>query len=236
MSADVRTNDELDHIPSVNLEVFLIILLATIAGTFAAAVALPTWLPSLSQSLLGNEPKAYWYLSRMSGIVAYMLMWLSIALGITITNKMARVWPGGPAAVDVHQFASLLSFTFAIFHVLILLGDRYANYSLTQLATPFTMGGRQEFWIGLGQLGFYLMLPVTFSFYARRFIGYKGWRLIHYASFLIYIFVTIHGLWAGTDTRAPAILGVYAVTIVATYFLTMYRVLVSIRLPSRQTE
>src|SRR5690242_2710946 len=41
-------------------------LLAIAAGVFAAVVVLPSWLPGLSASLCGPEPKAYWYLSRSS--------------------------------------------------------------------------------------------------------------------------------------------------------------------------
>ena len=37
----------------------------------------------------GVEPKAYWYLSRSSAIVAYILLWISMVLGLAITNKLA---------------------------------------------------------------------------------------------------------------------------------------------------
>ena len=236
MSNLITDENDLELQPVMRLEAVLVIVLAAIVGAFAAAVVLPTWLPGLSQSLIGNEPKAYWYLSRTSGVIAYVLLWFSIALGIMVTNKMARTWPGGPTAVDLHQFASLIAFAIAIFHALILLGDRYVNYTVAQLAIPFATGGRQVLWIGLGQLGLYVMIPVAFSFYARKFMGYKMWRTVHYASFLVYAFVTVHGLWSGSDATTPPMLGLYAVTILATYFLTVYRILVSVRQPRGQTE
>jgi predicted ferric reductase len=232
MSTNVTTNDELNDLQStLGLDAVLLILLATVIGAFAAVVVLPAWLPDLSASLLGDQPKAYWYLARASGVIAYVLVWFSMALGLTIKNKLAQVWPGGPTAVDLHQFASLLALALSIFHGLILLGDRYSNYSLAQILLPFALPGRLSFWFGLGQLGFYLMLPVTFSFYARRFIGFKTWRLIHYASFIVYLFVTAHGLWGGTDTTTPALVGLYGLTILATYFLTVHRIFVSVRSP-----
>ena len=234
MSEIDKNANDLDVQPTMSLEAVLMIFLASIVGAFAAAVVLPTWLPGLSQSLLGAEPKAYWYLSRTSGIVAYMLLWISTALGIMVTNKMARAWPGGPTAVDIHQYASLLALAIAIFHALILFGDRYMNFSLAQLAIPFATGGRQQTWIGMGQLGFYVMIPVAFSFYARRFMGYRMWRIVHYASFIVYILVTAHGLWSGSDTSTPALMALYSASVLATYFLTMYRIFVSIRQPHRQ--
>ena len=232
MSANMTSKDDLENLqPTLGLDAVILIVLATIVGAFAAVVVLPAWLPGLSASLLGATPKGYWYLARAAGVIAYVLLWFSVALGVTITNKMSRVWPGGPTAVDLHQFASLLALTIAIFHALILLGDRYMNYTLAQILIPFALPGKLSLWFALGQIGIYLMVPVAFSFYARRFIGFKVWRLIHYTSFVIYFLVTVHGLWSGTDTLTPAMLGLYVVTILATYFLTMYRVLVSVRQP-----
>jgi predicted ferric reductase len=237
MSANVTSNDDLNTIqPTLGLDTVLLILLAAVVGAFAAVVVLPAWLPGLSDSLLSAQPKAYWYLARTAGVVAYVLLWASVALGVAIKNKMAQVWPGGPRAVDLHQFASLFALTVAVFHALILLGDRYANYSIAQILIPFAIPGRLSPWFGVGQLAFYVMLPVAFSFYARRFIGFKVWRLIHYASFVVYLFVTVHSLWSGTDATTPAMLGLYALTILATYFLTVYRILVSVRQPRRRLE
>src|SRR5687768_7961167 len=47
------------------------LLLAAVVGAFAAVVVVPRWLPGLSSSLLGPEPKAYWYLARSSALVAF---------------------------------------------------------------------------------------------------------------------------------------------------------------------
>ena len=68
--------------------------------------------------------------------MAFALLWLALALGLTITNRLARLWPGGPVAFDVHQHASLLALTFALFHALILTGDRFIAFILAQVAVP----------------------------------------------------------------------------------------------------
>src|SRR5512136_2001587 len=130
--------DELDTLPPpMPLPMLLLMLFAVAIGAFAAAIVLPNWLPGLSNSLLGSEPKAYWYLSRASAMVAYLLIWLSMALGLMMTNKMARAWPGSPTAFDLHQFASLLGLALALFHALILVGDKYIDYNLAQVLVPF---------------------------------------------------------------------------------------------------
>src|SRR5947207_8775577 len=37
------------------------------------------------------------------------LAWLSMAYGVLISNKLARVWPGGPTAFALHEYTSLLA-------------------------------------------------------------------------------------------------------------------------------
>lgn len=79
------------------------------AGGYLAVVAVQSgWLAALGTSLSGAEPKAFWELSRAAAFVAFALIWLSMALGLSITNRLARLWPGGPAAADLHQYTSLL--------------------------------------------------------------------------------------------------------------------------------
>jgi predicted ferric reductase len=219
---------DLDNLPpAMPLHTLIIMLLAVALGALAAAIVLPNWLPGLSQSLLGDEPKAYWYLSRASATVAYGLLWLSMASGLIITNKLARLWPGGPIAFDLHQFASLMGLAFALFHALILMGDKYINYNLAQVLVPFNSTGYKPVWVGLGQIGFYLLALVGLSFYVRKRLGNRTWRLIHYLSFLMFALALLHGIFAGTDTTVLAIRAFYWVTGVSLLFLFVYRVLVT---------
>src|SRR5512136_2338051 len=220
MSTPSSSSTELDQLPpAMRLPTLIIMLLAVTLGAFAAAIVLPNWLPGLSQSLLGAEPKAYWYLSRTSALVAYTLLWLSMAMGLIITNKLARVWPGGPTAFDLHQFASLLGLAFALFHALILMGDKYIHYDLAQVLVPFNSTGYKPLWVGLGQIGFYLFVIVTLSFYARKRLGNRAWRLIHQLSFLMFVLALSHGIFAGTDSTVLALRVFYWITGASLLFL-----------------
>ncbi|MBI3362534.1 MAG: ferric reductase-like transmembrane domain-containing protein [Chloroflexi bacterium] len=222
------SNEELDSLPpAMALHSLLLMLMAVALGAFAAAIALPAWLPGLSASLLGSAPKAYWYLSRSSAFIAYILLWLSMALGLIITNKMARVWPGGPTAFDLHQHASLLGLAFALFHGLILMGDKYINYTLRQVLLPFASVDYRPLWVGVGQIGFYLLALVGLSFYARRQMGNRLWRLIHYLSFAVFALALLHGLMSGTDSATTWARSLYWTSGGSLLFLTVYRVLAS---------
>lgn len=201
------------------------LLLAAAGGAALAALALPHWLPALSASLSGPEPKAAWFLARASGLVAYVLVWLTTLLGLLISNRLARLWPGGPLAFDLHQHTSLLGIVMALFHALVLLGDRYIGFSLRQIAVPFTDGAYRPLWVGLGRAGFYLLALVGLSFYVRQQIGARAWRLIHGLSFAVFALALLHGLQSGSDSAAPGVRLLYWAGGASVLLLTCARVL-----------
>lgn len=213
---------------------FVLSVVAMFGAAFIAAFVSPMGLLGLFASLADPAQHSYWYLSRGSGIVAYMIIWLSTALGLMITNKLARLWPGGPTAVDLHEFTGLLGMVLAVFHVLILLGDHYSGYTLGQLLIPFASDNYRPLWIGLGQLGLYIGIPVTFAFYVRRHIG-QLWRALHYGSFAMFALLALHGLLSGTDSTQPALQAMYALTSASIVALTVYRVWVARGRGSRPT-
>jgi predicted ferric reductase len=215
----------LEQQPVMAWQLLLLLLLAVAVGALAAAVLLPAWAPDLVASLLGPKPMAYWFLSRASALVAYVLLWLSMASGLIISNRLARLWPGGPTAFDLHQHTSLLGLAFAMFHALILLGDKYIGYSLGQVLVPFASVAYRPVWVGLGQIAFYLLVAVTLSFYVVRQIGYRSWRLIHFLSFVVFLLALVHGLASGTDSATPSTLLMYWASGGSLLLLSTYRVL-----------
>jgi predicted ferric reductase len=225
-SRPLRSVESLDDLESVfSLKGAIALLLAMAAGAVGAAVVLPALLPGLAASLLGSEPKAFWYLSRASAFVAFGLVWASMVFGLLMTSRAAKVWPGGPAAFDLHQFTSLLGLSVALFHVLVLLGDRYTAYTLAQLLLPFNSTSYKPLWVGIGQVAFYVALLVSFTFYIRKQITQRGWRLIHFASFAAFVAVLAHGVLSGTDTGTAWAGAVYWVAGGSVLFLSLFRVL-----------
>jgi len=210
---------------------WLIYGVAVVGGVFlggAAALLTAAWAPGIASSLTGAEPKAYWYLSRAAGLASYGLLWLSLVLGLLISGRVSKLWPGGPAAVDLHEFTALAALGAASVHALVLLGDRYIGFSLSTLLVP-TLSPYRALWVLLGQAGLYLALPITLSFYLRRQLGPRVWRTLHYLTFAVFALVTAHGVWAGTDSGNPFVLGTYVFALVSLYALTVYRILASIR-------
>ncbi len=226
MPENLPAEDEFDE-SVLKIQIFLWVLLAVAAGFLLATFVLPMWIPDMATSLLGSSPKAYWYLSRGTAFIALSLLWLSMALGLGLTNKMARLWPGLPPTFAIHEYVSLLGLAFALFHALILLGDHYINFTVAQVLIPFAASGYRPVWVGIGQLGFYVWVIVAFSFYVRRHIGHKTWRLIHYISFPVYLMGLFHGITSGTDASTVWATLYYWISAGSLLFLLIYRLLVA---------
>ncbi len=214
--------------PAFSAADFWIIILAGLAGSFAALYVLPVWIPGLSASLSGSDPKFYWYLARGSAFTAYILLWLSMILGVGITNKLAALWPGLPPTIDLHQYSSILGLVFVAFHGLILLGDQFMNFKLAQILIPFSTSSYKPLSVGFGQLSIYLWFFLVISFYLRKKIGSKSWRFIHYFSFCVYAFSLFHGLTSGSDTSTTWAQIIYWSTGLILLFLIIHRVIYSV--------
>ena len=225
---------------SLNIQFFLMVMLAIVVGVLTAILVLPTWLPNMASSLGGQSPKIYWYLSRATAFVSLTILWISMALGLGLSNKMARLWPGAPAAFAIHEYVSLLGTAFALFHALILLGDHYINFTVAQIFLPFATTSYRPVWVGIGQIGFYVWLIVNLSFYIRSKIGQKTWRVLHYLSFVMYMMGMFHGLFSGTDSASTWATWYYWISGASLLFLLIHRIVNTITekltpRPQRQT-
>jgi predicted ferric reductase len=171
---------------------------------------------------LTGSTKAYWYMARAAGIVSYLLLWLSTLWGLMLSTKFISKRLPAPIIYGMHEFLAILSLVFMALHTFVLLGDDYIKFNLWHLAVPF-IAPYQPFWTGLGTIGFYLSTAMTGSFYIRKQIGQKVWRILHYLTFITYLVALAHGAVAGTDSSLPSLKLVYLITGLAILFLVYYR-------------
>jgi predicted ferric reductase len=205
----------------------VVAILGVMMAVDAALLVLPAVLPGLAASLQADNAKFYWYLSRGSAVSAYVLLWMSMILGLLMSNRLAKHWPGAPAANDLHQYVSLLGLGLTAFHAVILTGDAYLKLNLAQIAIPFGVSSYRPFQVGLGQIAFILWAIVAASFYVKKRIGVKAWKLVHFFSFVLFGFALIHGITSGSDTGETWMRVIYWSSAASILLLTVYRVLMA---------
>ncbi len=173
----------------------------------------------------------FWYLSRAAGFTAYIALFASVALGLMMTTKAAQRSGRQQLVFDMHRFVTMLAVAFSLFHVYILLGDQYFNFSVWQLSLPFASPYR-TLAVAVGVVSMYALLLVTASFWVRKWIGYRTWRALHFITFAMYAGVTLHAVTAGTDTTQPWARLLYVSTGIAVLALLAYRL--QFRLPKSE--
>jgi predicted ferric reductase len=201
--------------------VIISLVLGLGVGLGVAWFVLPTYLEGMVMSITGDAPKVYWYLSRSAGVVAYLLVWLSVVWGLLLTTTIGKMLGQVAPIVDLHRHLSWLAVTFALVHAIVLLGDQYITYTLTTLFVPYADTAYRPLAVALGQIGWYALLLVTVSFWVRTWTGQKVWRAIHYLSFGVFVLVAVHAIYAGTDSDALYYL--YVGTAISVLFLTILR-------------
>jgi methionine sulfoxide reductase heme-binding subunit len=168
-----------------------------------------------------NTVQIWWYVTRASGIIGYLLLWFSTVLGLAVTSKYMDAMLDRMFTYDFHQFISLLSIAFILLHIIVLTVDRYLPYSVAQILVPFISPYR-PFWVGIGVISFYVIVLVTVTFYLRKQISMRSFRIIHYLSLAGYLGSTLHGYYSGTDTALPAMQWLYKLSGLVVLFFTIY--------------
>lgn len=176
---------------AVGIVALMLVLLQTPLGT--------VW-QRLADALLGvSSGQMTWFITRASGLVAYLLLWLSTVWGIGVSSKFFDRAVPRAFTYDAHEYISLLAIGMTAVHVVVLLWDSFAPFTVFQLVLPFISGYR-PLWTGIGIISAYMTLLVTVTFYLRKWIGIQAFRAIHWFSFVAFFGVLMHGWFAGTDT------------------------------------
>jgi predicted ferric reductase len=200
------------------------IVLAVVTATAFGVVMLPI-LPSVLTGASPFSPETLSHITRASAFAAYVLIWLSMLAGLSITSKVGRKRPGMTMRFGLHRFMSLLGLGFASMHALSLLGPGYMSYTPGQLLVPFMAGEYKPQWLGLGQVALYSLAIIACSFYFRDRLGVRAWRLVHSLSFALFLMALIHGMQSGSDSGAWWSTALYWVSAASVLLGSLYRVL-----------
>jgi sulfoxide reductase heme-binding subunit YedZ len=181
-----------------------------------AAVTLPPG------AIVVTSSTPLWYLTRATGLVALVLLTLSMAFGLLSSVRYQRpAWPRF-VTIGLHRNTSLLALAFTLIHIVTTVTDSFVPIHLQDVVIPFISAYR-PLWLGLGAIAFDLMLALTVTSLLRTRMSYRSWRLVHWTSYLCWPVAVLHGLGTGTDTTARWVLGLTAACVALIAVLTAWR-------------
>jgi len=156
-------------------------------------------LPVHPGALVVTPASPLWYTTRATGLVAMVLLTLSMAAGLLSSGGYQR--PGLPRFVTIglHRSASLLALGFTAIHVATTVTDSFVSIPVQDAFIPFISGYR-PLWLGFGAIAADLMIALTVTSLLRTRMSLRAWRLAHWTSYACWPVALLHGLGTGTDT------------------------------------
>ncbi len=142
-----------------------------------------------------------WYATRATGLVALLLLTVSVLLGILTAGRFASEnWPRF-LSQGLHRNTSLLVLAFLALHVGTTVADTYTSIPLTAAFVPFASAYKAA-WLSLGAVALDLLLALTATSLVRRRLGHRAWRRVHWLAYACWPVAVAHGLGIGTDRSA----------------------------------
>lgn len=161
-----------------------------------------------------SGPSPLWYATRATGVMAFVLLTITVALGISGAARLeSRQWPRVITA-GLHKNISLLVVAFIVVHVLTTVLDSFVSISPVAAIIPFAASYR-TFWLGLGAIAFDLILALVATSLLRSRLSYRAWRGVHLLAYASWPIALWHGLGTGTDTKLPWLLAIDALCVIA---------------------
>lgn len=166
--------------------------------------------------------QVWWFVTRASGIVAWVLLTATVLWGILLP---AKLFPKQRPAwiLDLHRWMAGLAIGFTAVHLGSLVADNYLHFGVAELLVP----GQSDYKtiaVALGIVAMWLLVIVEVTSLARKRMPRRAWHAVHLLSYATFMLTSLHGVLAGTDAQSPLFLATTIAAVVSVVFATIYRV------------
>ncbi len=175
-----------------------------------------------------NDPHFWWYVTRASAVLAWVIMTAAVLWGITLSTRIFRGADNPSWLQDLHRFLGGTALVLTLIHMVSLVLDPWLALPIDQLLIPLIAEYRPVP-VALGILSFYVLVAVQLTSLAKNRLPQRFWKAVHYLSYVAVLAVAIHGAYAGTDAGAPWYQGVATVIVTASVLALIVRIVMARR-------
>jgi DMSO/TMAO reductase YedYZ heme-binding membrane subunit len=175
-----------------------------------------------------NE-KTWWYLSRSSGIVALVLLVLSIVWGVLLSTRVLKPYDRPAWLLDLHRWLGGTALAMTVLHLLGLMLDGYINFGFADILIPGASSYR-PLAVAIGVVSFYVLIAIQVTSYFRKRLSKRQWHGVHVLSYGLVWSAALHAGLAGTDVKNRAYQVLAIVLTVGAIVATIVRI-VNLRRP-----
>jgi hypothetical protein len=164
---------------------------------------------SVSRTVLDKVQSSWpWYVTRASGLIAGLLLFILILSGLGFITGQAYNFLEPITAWASHKALGITLGISILLHIGALYFDSFVTFDLQSIFIPFVSNYKPiiifgisfgSLFVALGVLALYVILAIilTSLFWIEK--KPKTWKLTHLLSYIAMIFVFVHALYLGTD-------------------------------------
>ncbi len=182
-----------------------------------------------------------WYENRLFGLLAFIFLFMTIIIGeLRVMHLNKSKFKIFKYHVPTGIFATIL----VLIHFVSAIFDKYkwgASLTFSQYL-GFSFSDKWLVFLSLGTLAFYFMILVALTSINKmiRIIKFKRWKLIHYFSYVSFLFAFIHSINLGTDLKTSVLSVVLKPLFMIMFWLVVailiVRIMVALKLFVEQQE
>jgi predicted ferric reductase len=148
-----------------------------------------------------------WYLTRVSGLMAWALMMVAALWGLLLVSRVLDRRPSSAWLLDLHKHLSLLTVVLTVLHVGARWLDEFVEFRMVEIFVPLT-SDYETTAVTLGVVALWTLGVVEVSARMRGRLQRRTWRTMHMLSGPLVIMATLHGIMIGTDMGNPVVITV----------------------------
>ena len=148
-----------------------------------------------------------WYAARAAALAAFFVLAASLLTGMAIRTAYLAPVARNRGVIAVHGFLTWFWVPLVAVHVTSLLLDATSRITPLDVLVPFRVneGAGSQLAIGLGTIGFLVLVLIGASSALRRWMRPSAWRWIHRLTYPMFVVFLIHAQLSGTDFSDVAI-------------------------------
>ncbi|MCF8549283.1 MAG: 2Fe-2S iron-sulfur cluster binding domain-containing protein [Pontimonas sp.] len=149
-----------------------------------------------------SDPQIWWFLTRASAIVAWVLLTVTALWGILLKTRILRGADNPDWLKVTHRYISGLAMTMVAVHIVTLLLDDYIDFGWADVLIPFATSF-EPLPVALGVIAFWLLVAIQVTALLAKWLPEAFWKAVHLSSYGVLLLVALHSGLVGTDVGTP---------------------------------
>lgn len=148
------------------------------------------------------DPQIWWFLTRASAIVAWVLLTVTAVWGILLKTRIFRGADNPEWLKITHRYISGLALAMVALHIVTLVLDDYIDFGWADVLIPFA-SSFEPLPVALGVIAFWLLVSIQVTALLANRLPEAIWKTVHLSSYVVLLLVALHSALVGSDVGTP---------------------------------